>query len=85
MQMLKFLFDKGMVIGAVILLGIFILASVGLAGTTLAKPLEWLESWLKLFQTIVSIMVGLKIAWHIKPIADALAARIASSEPGKHV
>ena len=65
--------EIGYALAAIALFVAVIVASVAWTGTTVSKPLDWLESWLKLFQTVVSIVVGLKIAWNLPTIVDALA------------
>ena len=67
--------EVGYALAAIALFGGVILATWMWSGSTVSKPLDWLESWLKMFQTIVSIVVGLKIAWNIQPIVKALSER----------
>lgn len=76
--------DKGPVRAVFIIFAILVLAFVGAAAMSydLPKPAPGLEAWFKLFQSVVAIVVGLKIAWNIQPIVDALAARIRNTGPG---
>ena len=59
-----------------IFVGFFVLSVLGgLTSYGLPKPLDWLEAWLKVFQTVVAIVVGLKIALNITPLVKALGAQ----------
>ena len=73
--MLQSVFEKHIALAAVIIFAV--LASVSLwvipaIGISLTKPVDWLEAWVKLFQTVVTICVGLKIAWKIDSIVQAV-------------
>jgi len=78
----KSLLDKGPATAAIAIFVLFVLASAVItAGSyTLPKPADWLESWFKLFQSVVAIVVGLKIAWNIDAVVRALNAK--AGNPG---
>jgi hypothetical protein len=73
---------KGPAIAAIVIFTIFlgVSALVTFTSFSLPKPADWLESWFKLFQTSVTIVVGLKIASNIDSVVAALAGR--SGKPG---
>ena len=80
--MWKFI-DKSPAIAALVIFVILGGACLLVAGTSYdpPKPAPGLEAWFKLFQSVVAVVVGLKIAWNIQPIVSALAARIHNSGP----
>ena len=69
--------DKGPAKAAIGLFVTIFLLSLLMGETSygVPKPLDWLEAWLKVFQTAVAIVVALKIAWNITPIVNALRGR----------
>lgn len=42
---------------------------------TLPEPAAWLEAWVKLFQTVVSVVIGLKLAWSVPELLQELLRR----------
>jgi hypothetical protein len=73
-EMIKQWIDEGPAKTAISLFVLFIVVSaiVTMTSFTLPEPAAWLEAWLKVFQTMVSIVVLLKIVWNIPEILTAL-------------
>lgn len=69
--------DKGPARAALVIFVVLAIASAVITANsyTLPKPSDWLEAWFKLFQSVVAIVVGLKIAWNFDAVLNALAAR----------
>lgn len=67
--------DKGPARAVLVIFFLLLSASVIITATSYSppKPADWLEAWFKLFQSVVAVVVGLKIAWNIEPIVRALA------------
>ena len=74
---MKAFLAKGPVLAALAIFAAFVIASAFITANsyTLPKPADWLEAWFKLFQSVVTIVVGLKIAANFDSVVNALAGR----------
>ena len=80
---MRYFIEKGPVREVLVISVIVVVAFVGAAVMSydLPKPAPGLEAWFKLFQSVVAIVVGLKIAWNIQPIVNALVGH--NPSPGQ--
>jgi cadmium resistance protein CadD (predicted permease) len=86
-QLVKAFLAKGPVLAALAIFAVLVIASVFITAHsyTLPKPADWLEAWFKLFQSVVTIVVGLKIAANFDSVVSALAGRARNPGSGDRV
>ena len=64
---------KGQIIVIVVFFAVLVLLSM--SGWSIPSPAAWVSDWMRLFGTVISIVAGLKLAWSVPQLLEALLAR----------